>query len=88
LEHLREKLLRDGSLILAVKVIPRASKSELMGLLADGTLKVKLAAIPEKGKANEELRRLLAGYFQVSKSSVELLSGETSQQKRVRIVRS
>ncbi len=46
---------------------------------------MKLAAVPEKGKANDELMALLADYFQVPKQSVELISGETSQRKRVRI---
>ncbi len=36
-----------------VKVIPRSAKTEIAGEMADGTLKVKIAAPPEKGKANE-----------------------------------
>ena len=68
-----------------VKVIPRASKSEVIGEMADGALKVKLAAVPEKGKANQELCEVLAHHFGVSLRDVELVAGATSTRKRVRI---
>jgi uncharacterized protein (TIGR00251 family) len=53
--------------------------------MADGTLRVKIAAAPEKGKANDELRRLLAKTYNVRLSDVEILSGLTSPLKRVRV---
>jgi uncharacterized protein len=87
LTELRQRLKREGSLVIEVKVLPRAAKSEVTGLLADGTVKAKVAAIPEKGKANEELRVLLASYFGLPKSKVRILSGETSQHKRVSLSR-
>lgn len=71
-----------------VKVIPRASRSEVSGEMADGTLKVKVAAVPEKGKANDELRELLARHFGVALRDVEIVAGATSTRKRVRIGRS
>ncbi len=71
--------------MLAVKVSPRASRSEVTGMTPEGVLKARLAAIPEKGKANQELRRLLAEWFGVGISGVEIVAGETAQQKRVRI---
>jgi uncharacterized protein len=77
-----------ASLTVEVKVIPRSSKSEVDGVMEDGSLKVKLRAVPEKGQANEELLAVLAEHFKVPKSNVELLSGETSRRKRVRITRS
>ena len=70
---------------LNVKVIPRSSKSEVVGEMADGALKVKLAAVPEKGKANDELREVLARHFDVPSRSVEVISGLTSTRKRVRV---
>lgn len=82
---LRNKLAANGKLVLEVKVIPRSSKSEIVEFLADGSVKVKLAAVPEKGKANEELISLFADYFGVRKDAVELLTGEASQRKRLRI---
>jgi hypothetical protein len=47
-ESLRKQLQREGSLIIDVKVIPRAQKSEVIGLMPNGALKVKVAAVPEK----------------------------------------
>jgi len=49
--------------MIRVKVIPRSAKSEIAGQMADGTLKVKLAAVPEKGRANEALIVVLADHF-------------------------
>lgn len=70
---------------ITVRVIPKSSKTELVGKLADGSLKVRLAAPPEKGKANEELRQFLAGHFGVAPSRVQIVSGATARVKRVRI---
>ncbi len=53
--------------------------------MADGTLKVKIAAAPEKGRANAELCAFLAKHFGVPVSAVTIVSGETSPRKRVRI---
>jgi uncharacterized protein (TIGR00251 family) len=82
-----EKLQREGSVLIDVKVIPRAGKSEIAGFMSDGSLKARVAAVPEKGKANEELRDLLSGYFGVAKNKVEVVLGQTSQHKRVRVSR-
>jgi len=68
-----------------VKVIPKSSKTELAGYLPDGAWKIKIAAPPEKGKANRALCEFLAEHFGVAKSRVQIISGETSHLKRVRI---
>ena len=68
-----------------VKVVPRASRSEVVGLMDDGALKVKVAAVPEKGRANEELCETLAKHYNVPERDVEVISGLTSTRKRVRI---
>ena len=70
---------------LQVKVVTRSSKSEVVGELAEGTLKVRLAAVPEKGKANAELCQILAKHFKVAPSAVTILKGHTSAIKLVRI---
>jgi uncharacterized protein (TIGR00251 family) len=72
-------------LTLQVKVVTRSSKSEVVGELAEGTLKVRLAAVPEKGKANAELCQILAKHFKVAPSAVTILKGHTSAIKLVRI---
>ncbi|MFN0135982.1 MAG: DUF167 domain-containing protein [Phycisphaerae bacterium] len=70
----------------ALKVVPGASRSKIVGLLG-AALKVAVAAPPEDGKANEEVIRVLAGALSVARSDVEIISGETRPQKRV-LVRS
>jgi hypothetical protein len=85
LAAMREAFSKDGVLTLDVKAVPRAARSEVVGVTTDGAMKVRVAAVPDKGKANEELRAVLADWFDVPKSNVELLQGDTSQRKRLRI---
>jgi len=68
-----------------VKVIPKSSRSEVAVELADGTLKVRVAAAPERGKANAELCQTLARHFGVARSRVRIVRGETSAFKVVAI---
>ena len=71
-------------LIFNVRVIPKSSKSEIVGE-HDGALKVKINAPPVDGAANAELIKVLAKQLRVSKSAVEITSGQTSKQKQIRI---
>ena len=68
-----------------VKVTPRSAVSEIVGTLADGTLKVRIAAAPERGKANEALIALLAEHYRVPRASITVISGHTASMKLVRI---
>jgi len=68
-----------------VKVTPRSARSEVVAVMADGTLKVRVAAVPERGKANEELIAVLAVHFGVERSGVTIISGQSSALKLVRI---
>jgi len=70
---------------LRVKVVPRSAKSEIVGQLADGTLKAKITAPPEKGKANHALIELLAEHYRVPRTAVEIISGHVGPLKLVRI---
>lgn len=83
---LRGELRRNGSLVIDVKAIPRSPVSEVSEMMANGSLKVKLAAPPEKGKANDELCEVLAAFLDVPKRNVEVILGHTSQKKRVRVL--
>jgi uncharacterized protein len=73
----------DG-VVLNVRVAPRASKTEVQGVLGN-MLKIRLQAPPVDGKANAALVEFLADTFDIAKSSVVLLSGETGRVKRVLI---
>ena len=78
---------KDGALIFTVRVVPRASKSEIVGEM-DGALKIRVASPPVDGAANAELIKLLAKTFGVAKSRIEIVSGETSKTKQVKIINS
>jgi len=65
-----------------VRVVPRGRRDEIVGLHGDA-LKLRLAAPPERGKANRALRKFLAKRLDVSPADVEIISGYTSRQKRV-----
>ena len=68
-----------------VKVTPRSGKNEVAGELADGTVKVRVTAAPEKGQANEQVCAVLAAHYRVPLSAVRILSGHGSPRKLVRI---
>ena len=72
------------SLTINVLVVPRASRSEIVGE-HDGALKVKIAAKPIEGAANRELQRLLAKSFKLPQNAVEIIAGANSKRKVVRI---
>ena len=67
--------------ILPVHAQPRARKAGILGEHA-GALKVAVTAPPEDGRANKALAQLLAKTLGFKRSQVELLSGETSREKR------
>ncbi|MGH9818593.1 MAG: DUF167 domain-containing protein [Pyrinomonadaceae bacterium] len=67
-----------------VRVMPRASNSKISGEF-DGALKVRIAAPPVDGAANAEIVKLFAKTLGVPKSSVEIVSGQTSKTKQMRI---
>ena len=75
---------RGEAVFFGVRVVPRASKSEIVGEI-DGSLKVRLCAPPVDGAANAELIKLLAQALGVARSNVGIISGQTSKTKRIQI---
>ncbi len=74
----------NGSFIFKVRVVPRASRSEIVGEY-DGAMRVRIAAPPVDGAANNELIRVPADKFGVVRGAVEILAGEASKLKTVRV---
>ena len=66
--------------IISVRVHPGARKNEVLSF-SSGGLEVKVAALPEKGKANKELIDFLSELLGVSKSRLTILGGQTSRSK-------
>lgn len=65
-----------------VRVSPRSSKKEIVKV-SEGEYKVKLTAAPVEGEANRMLIGMLAEYFGVSKSQVEIVGGKSAKTKIV-----
>jgi len=76
---------KNGSIIFDIRVVPRASRSEIVGEHGGG-LKVRIASPPVAGAANADLIRILAKYFGVAKKDIEIVGGQTSKNKRIKIV--
>jgi uncharacterized protein (TIGR00251 family) len=75
----------DGSITLELHCQPGARRTEVVG--AHGSaLKIRLAAPPVEGRANELLVDFLAASFGVSRRNVTLIRGQTGRAKTVRIV--
>lgn len=73
-----------GGIVLSVRVVPRASRNEVMGALND-ELKIRLQAPPVEGKANAALVEFLAEALDVPRRAIALVSGTGSRSKRVEI---
>ncbi len=67
-----------------IKVIPRSSQTEIIEE-KDDFLKIKLKAIPEKGKANAELIKFLAKHFKTTQSNINIVKGKTGRNKIIKI---
>lgn len=77
-------MVDKGEATIVVRVQPNAARSEVRGF-KDGCLRVKIAAPPVKGRANQELLRLLSDILKVSKSNITIRKGMTSKTKVIGI---
>ena len=74
-----------GGVEIALQIQPRASRTELIGAHGDA-LKIRLAAPPVDGEANDELVRFLAKVLGVPKRAVTIVRGATGRRKTVRVM--
>lgn len=74
----------DGTVVLSVYVQPSASRAGVVGRHGD-SLKVRVSAPPEAGKANRAVTRLLAAELGVPRHDIELVQGASSRSKRFRL---
>ena len=73
---------KKGHISFIVKVTPKSSKNECLGWKNDQLI-IKLKALPEKNKANDELIRFLSKMLKIAKSDIAIISGHTSRIKTV-----
>ena len=79
------RLETHGSdLLLWIKAVPGASRSQIAGVLGD-RLKVRIAAAPEQGRANQAICELIARHLKIKTSQVTIESGHTNPEKIIRI---
>lgn len=78
-------IIENGeSILLKIRVVPRASRSEIVGE-HDGALRLRIASPPVGGAANAEVIKLIAKTLGVAKSTIDIVSGQTSKTKQLRI---
>jgi len=75
---------KDGAAIFRVRVQPRASRTEVAGEQA-GAIKLRVVAPPVDGKANHECIRFLARLLEVPPRAIEIVSGDSSRDKIIRV---
>jgi len=84
----RKFKLHDGQRgsALAVRITPRASQNEIVELLDDGTIKVRLASSPDDNEANDALLDFMAGILGVSRSQLDIVAGSVGRDKLISVV--
>lgn len=85
IEKLKEKLNKEKEIYLDIKVSPGADKTEIKDVMYDGVIKVNVGVAPEKGKANLELVRFLAKILEIDKGNIEIIRGNKSRFKLLKI---
>jgi uncharacterized protein (TIGR00251 family) len=76
---------RHGAAI-TVKVQPRARKTEVAGLMDDGTIKIRVAAPPVEGAANKALIEFLAKILDIPGKQIDIVAGASSERKLISLV--
>ncbi len=76
---------RKEEIFLRLYIQPRASKNEVAGIYGGNALKIRLTSPPVEGAANAACREFIAGLLSVRKNQVEIVSGQKSRIKLVKI---
>ena len=85
---MREFKITDarGGAAFTVRLVPRASKNEIVGVMDDGAIKIRVTAPPTDGKANEALIAFLSDFLDVRKDQIEIVAGHTSREKLISVI--
>jgi len=71
---------------LAVRITPRATRNEIVEVLDDGTIKVRIAAPPADDEANEVLISYFSEILGVPKSQLDIVAGANGRDKLISVV--
>lgn len=69
---------------LSVKVVPGSTREGIAGWLGD-ELKIRVRQVPEAGRANEAVRRLIARTLEISLDQIQIVAGASSPHKTIEI---
>jgi uncharacterized protein (TIGR00251 family) len=69
-----------------VKIVPKANRTELVGIQEDGTLKIRITAPPVEGQDDEELIGFLAAFLDADPADIEIVAGAGSRKKLVSVL--
>ena len=67
------------------KVIPKSSQNKIEKI-ADNEYKIWVTVVPQKGKANKAVFKLLSKYFEISKGKIEIIAGKTTRTKIIDVI--
>ncbi len=76
--------VKDGCTLLRVRVATKASRNEIVGV-RNGELLISVTTVPENGKANEAIIKLISKSLKCAKSKIDLILGSKSKDKLFRI---
>jgi uncharacterized protein len=78
--------MENRSVTVKLHIIPASKLNQIVGYMDDGSIKIKIKAKPIQGQANLELISFLADFLEKKKSEIEIISGQLSRNKIVRIL--
>ena len=76
--------ITGNDILIKVKIVPGSPKNKIVGIY-NNALKISITAPPVEGKANKKCIAYLAKYFDIAKSKIEIISGQTSKNKLIKI---
>lgn len=85
IDKYKKELSDNHKVTIKIKVISRANKTSFVSLMDDNTIKLAVASVAEKGKANIEIISFLSKEFNVAKEDIKIISGKTSTVKLIQI---
>jgi uncharacterized protein (TIGR00251 family) len=75
----------NNTTILNIRVTPNGKKNEIIEIMPDGLIKIRLVAPPVEDKANDLLLKFLASLLCIPKSHIGIVSGQRARLKRISI---
>jgi len=84
-EYFQKRTVGKLFIYLRIKVIPKSAKNEVVDIMNDETIKIRIKAAPEKGRANEELIKFLSEELGVLEKNVLIISGVHEPLKLIKV---